>query len=111
MVTAPGILRPDKIAFGAFSDDSGTTRYFTRFSEALKEVIDARVWGGIHFRTADMQGSVIGMKVSHYLVKHFFGACELSARLHIDCGRDGRIRALHFGPRPVRAVGGRSISG
>jgi hypothetical protein len=30
------------------------------------------VWGGIHFRTADMQGSVIGMKVSHYLVKHFF---------------------------------------
>ena len=49
-----------------------TTRTFARFSEALKEVIDARVWGGIHFRTADVQGSVLGMKVSHYLVKHYF---------------------------------------
>jgi hypothetical protein len=66
----------DKIAFGAFSNNSHTTRSFARFSDALKEVLDARVWGGIHFRTADVQGSVIGMKVSHYLVKHFFAPIE-----------------------------------
>ena len=34
---------------------------------ALKEIIDARVWGGIHFRTADVQGAVIGKKVAHWL--------------------------------------------
>jgi hypothetical protein len=39
---------------------------------ALKEVIDARVWGGIHFRTADVQGAVLGKKVAHWERKHFF---------------------------------------
>ena len=43
-----------------------------RLSVALKEIIDARVWGGIHFRTADVQGSVLGNKVAHYLEKHYF---------------------------------------
>ena len=47
-------------------------REFDRFSNALKEVIDARVWGGIHFRTADVQGAVIGKKVAHWLHKHDF---------------------------------------
>jgi len=40
----------DKIAFSAFSNRTRTTRSYDRFSDALKEVIDARVWGGIHFR-------------------------------------------------------------
>lgn len=47
-------------------------REFDRFSRALKEIIDARVWGGIHFRTADVQGAVIGKKVAHYLKKNYF---------------------------------------
>ena len=46
--------------------------YRIRFSDALKEIIDARVWGGIHFRTADVQGTVIGKKVAHWLEKHYF---------------------------------------
>jgi hypothetical protein len=47
-------------------------RSFDRFSSALKEIIDARVWSGIHFRTADVQGAVLGKKVAHYLRKHYF---------------------------------------
>jgi len=66
----------DKIAFSAFSNNSHTTRSFSRFSGALKEVLDARIWGGIHFRTDDVQGSVIGVKVAHYLVKHYFAPVE-----------------------------------
>lgn len=62
----------DKISFSAFSIRTGTTRSFDRLSDALKEVIDARVWGGIHFRTADVQGAVLGKKVAHYLRKHYF---------------------------------------
>ena len=62
----------DKIAFSAFSTRTRTTRSFERLSDALKEVIDARVWGGIHFRTADAQGAVLGKKVAHYLRKHYF---------------------------------------
>jgi PAP2 superfamily len=62
----------DKTGFSAFSNRTRTTRSFDRLSEALKEVIDARVWGGIHFRTADVQGAVLGKKVAHWLGKHYF---------------------------------------
>jgi hypothetical protein len=62
----------DKISFSAFSPRTRTTRSFDRLSDALKEVIDARVWGGIHFRTADVQGSVLGKKVAHWERKHYF---------------------------------------
>ena len=48
----------DKIAFDVVSSRfPGQPRHFERFSHALKEIIDARVWGGIHFRTADEQGA------------------------------------------------------
>jgi hypothetical protein len=62
----------DSVAFSAFSNKSQTTRSFSRLSSALKEVIDARVWAGIHFRTADVQGAVIGRKVAHWEAKHYF---------------------------------------
>ena len=62
----------DKVDFSAFSNRTRTTRSFDRFSAARKEVIDARVWGGIHFRTADVQGAVLGKKVAQYLEKHYF---------------------------------------
>lgn len=74
--TLQAFFGTDKIAFSAFSNNSRTTRSFDRFSSALKEVIGARIWAGIHFRTADVQGTVIGMKVSHWLVKHAFAPLD-----------------------------------
>jgi hypothetical protein len=66
----------DKIAFTALSNKCSPApcrpRSFDRFSQALKEIIDARVWSGIHFRTADLQGAVLGKKVAHHLRKHYF---------------------------------------
>jgi hypothetical protein len=66
----------DRIAFTAESNKCSPApcppRSFDRFSKALKEVIDARVWSGIHFRTADVQGAVLGKKVGSYLDKHYF---------------------------------------
>jgi hypothetical protein len=70
--TLQNFFGTDKIGFSAHSNKSGTTRSFGRFSDALKEVIDARVWAGIHFRTADMQGAALGKKVAQYLKKHYF---------------------------------------
>ena len=37
--------------------NGGLTRSFTRFSQAIDEIVDARVWSGIHFRSADEQGA------------------------------------------------------
>jgi hypothetical protein len=69
-------FRTDKIEFDAvstrFPGTPAQTRHFDRFSDALKEIIDARVWGGIHFRTADVQGAVIGKKVAHWQRRHYF---------------------------------------
>ena len=66
----------DKVPFTAHSNKCSPApcppRSFDRFSRALKEIIDARVWGGIHFRTADVQGAVLGKKVAHQLRKHYF---------------------------------------
>lgn len=70
--TLQNFFGTNKIAFSAYSNKSCTTRSFERFSDALKEVIDARVWAGIHFRTAEVQGAVLGNKVAHYLKKHYF---------------------------------------
>ena len=68
----------DKVAFTAISNKCSPApcppRSFDRFSETLKEIIGARVWSGIHFRTADVQGAVLGKKVAHYLGKHYFQA-------------------------------------
>jgi hypothetical protein len=47
-------------------------RQFKRLSDALDEIIEARIWGGIHFRTADVQGTVIGKKVAKDVRKHYF---------------------------------------
>ena len=70
----------DKMEFTAVSNKCSPApcppRSFDRFSEALKEIIDARVWGGIHFRTADVQGVVLAQKVVHYMEKHHFQPAE-----------------------------------
>jgi hypothetical protein len=62
----------DRMAFGTRNPVNGIERAFTRFSDAIKEIIDARVWAGLHFRTADVQGALIGKKVAHWRMKHFF---------------------------------------
>jgi hypothetical protein len=62
----------DRVAFSATSTKSGTTRSFTRLSDVLREMINARVWAGIHFRTADVQGAELGAKVARYEHRHYF---------------------------------------
>jgi hypothetical protein len=65
----------DRIAFTAVSNKCSPapcpSRSFDSFSEALKEIIDVRVWSGIHFRTADEQGAALGKKVARYLQKNY----------------------------------------
>jgi hypothetical protein len=62
----------DKIVFSATSPSSGTTRSFRSFSQALDEVIDSRVWGGIHFRAAEVQGARLGTEVARWERKYYF---------------------------------------
>jgi hypothetical protein len=61
----------DRVTFTGTAS-TGSTRSYTSFSQALEEVIDARVWGGIHFREADVQGARIGKDVAKELRKRYF---------------------------------------
>ena len=47
---------------GTGSNNGGLTRSCARFSHAIDEVVDARVWSGILFRNADGQGAEIGRR-------------------------------------------------
>ena len=62
----------DRAKFSATSMTSGTTRSFTRFSQAIEEIVDARVYSGIHFRSADVQGARLGEQVARYRDRHYF---------------------------------------
>jgi PAP2 superfamily len=48
----------------------GVTRSFHSFSAALEEVKNARVFGGIHFRTACVDGTALGIAVGDYAMSH-----------------------------------------
>jgi hypothetical protein len=63
----------DRTAFDVTSARfPGELRHFDRFSLALREIIEARIWAGLHFRTADIQGAILGRKVADYMAKHYF---------------------------------------
>jgi hypothetical protein len=46
------------------------TRTFTRFSQAEQEVIDARVYSGIHYRNSDVTAGAQGRRVANWVFRH-----------------------------------------
>jgi hypothetical protein len=47
-------------------------RHFDRVSDLEYEVTNARIWGGIHYRTSVEVGTEIGKKVEHQVLAHHF---------------------------------------
>jgi len=67
-------FRTHKARFGVTSARfPGEVRSFDRFSQPLDEIIEARIWAGLHFRTADVvQARELGTKVVRYMAEHYF---------------------------------------
>ena len=53
-----------------------TTREWDSFTEAADEVIDARVYSGIHFRNTDEVGSKLGAQVARFVWTHALKECK-----------------------------------
>jgi hypothetical protein len=51
---------------------SGVTHTFTRTQDIVKEVIEGRIFGGMHYRTSVVHGIVMSNKVAHWVAKHYF---------------------------------------
>jgi hypothetical protein len=48
------------------------TRHYELAADLNSAAIDARVWSGIHFRTADEVGNVVGTQVGDWALDHYF---------------------------------------
>ena len=60
---------------------TGSTRHYSRFSDVIGDMIEARVFGGLHFRRADVNGANLGQRVAEYVDANFF-----------NCGPPGQCR-------------------
>jgi hypothetical protein len=70
-----------------FLDSNGlpnVVRSFANFQSAQDECVDARVFSGIHFRTADFDGAQLGRAVARYIIANKFQP--------LNGNRNGQIR-------------------
>jgi hypothetical protein len=47
------------------------TRGWSSFSQIAQEFDNARVWGGIHFRTSDVDGHDLGRRIGEFVLEKF----------------------------------------
>jgi hypothetical protein len=50
----------------------GVTRQFTTFSQLQDDIVEARIWSGIHFRFSDTEAARIGRRVARWGSRHAF---------------------------------------
>jgi hypothetical protein len=62
----------DEVRLSLDSRATGTTRRFTRLSDIVKEVEDARVYAGFHFRSSGEAGSRLGRDVARFVAARLF---------------------------------------
>jgi hypothetical protein len=63
---------PFKIT-STFADPGGpAVREFETFTQPYAELIEARIWAGLHYRSGDVQGQVLGQNVANYAAANYF---------------------------------------
>ena len=74
------VARGLSILFGADDIDlvvssavTGTTRHYETAAELNRQTKDARIWLGLHFRTAMNDGNSLGQRAAAYVAAHAFG--------------------------------------
>ena len=66
----------ENTSFTVTSESRQGTRSFSSFSSAVSEIADARVFGGIHFRTSCIVGNTLGRNVADFIATHAMRAVE-----------------------------------
>jgi len=47
------------------------TRKFSKLSDYVTEVVNARIYDGVHYRTSGEAGAAMGRKIGQYTVENF----------------------------------------
>jgi len=76
MVTILQLVFGDDPGVPVSSTITGITREWETLNEGLDEVIDARIYSGLHFRTADEVGSRLGGQVSRFVWTQALRPCR-----------------------------------
>jgi hypothetical protein len=74
MTTLQRYFGTDKVPFAVWSSGAGVTknpRTYERLSYVMDEVVDARIYQGIHFRFADEVGRRQGKHIGHWTFDHY----------------------------------------
>jgi hypothetical protein len=58
------------------SNVANEDRYFEFKRQMVRSAVNARVWSGIHFRTADEVSVVIGTKVANWVLNRYFAPAD-----------------------------------
>lgn len=66
----------DRMDFSVVRIATGATRDYKHFSAVVDDTIDARVYQGLHFREAEVQGAGIGEGAARWLDRHFLQPVE-----------------------------------
>lgn len=70
--TLSGLLGTMRLDLTLFSEATGTTRHYKYADRLNEDMINARVWAGIHFRSADVAGCQAGSRIGFWAVTHYF---------------------------------------
>jgi hypothetical protein len=77
-----GFLHTNRIDITLTSTTAPTmpTRHFERAGDLRAEIIEARLWGGLHYRDSSVKGVTLGRRVARYIQRHAFQpTCPQSA--------------------------------
>lgn len=72
----PGLVLSATVTPAVTPPQPPITRRWNSFGQGLDEVIDARIYSGIHFRTADEVGSKLGSQIARFVFTHALRPCR-----------------------------------
>jgi hypothetical protein len=76
---ALGTRRIDATLHGSADGTPGdftAARTYRRPHDLEREIVDARVWAGLHYRESAVQGVALGRKVARYVARHAFAPLD-----------------------------------
>jgi len=72
MEAMAGFFGTEQVAFDLDSTTSTKVHHYRSTKDAVKEIVDARTWGGLHYRTSSVKGGDLGAKVANQLLYRYF---------------------------------------
>jgi len=75
-MAAAALVGSDRIELDVTSTVTGTTRHFTHVNDLERDIQDARVYIGYHWRNSGVVGARLAERIAHWSLEHYFRATD-----------------------------------